>query len=140
MRHDNATSFDFSDFLLDVNTVYGVCFSVTDYAVSMRYTHGANSYSNADLQLDFGIGRGVGDFSGNLYGDRTWNGTLYYTAQTSVPEPSILTIFALGIIGLAARKYKKIIYILRFLKSTTYQVWCFFILCTWLKTLTGHPC
>ena len=110
MGEGNATSFDFSNFLLDANTVYGVYFSVTDYAnsrVEMRYTNGTNSYSNADLQLDLGIARGANDFSGGIFDSRTWNGTLYYTAQTSVPEPSILAIFALGLIGLTARKYKK---------------------------------
>lgn len=106
----NATSFDFSIFLLDANTVYGVYFSVTDYAnsdVQMRYTRGTNSYSNADLQLELGIGRGNNDFNGDIYDPRTWNGTLYYTPQINVPEPSILAIFALGLIGLTARKYKK---------------------------------
>lgn len=70
----------------------------------MMYTNGSNSFTNSELQLDLGIGRGNDDFSGGIFSPRTWNGTLHYT---EVPEPSTLAIFALGIMGLASRRFKK---------------------------------
>ncbi len=101
-----GTFFDFNDFTLNANTLYGLYFTVSDYAtsaVSMLYTDGNNSYANSDLQLDLGIGRGNDDFIGKIFTPRTWNGTLHYSS-VDVPEPSTLVIFALGIMGLVARR------------------------------------
>ena len=102
----NATLFDFADFNLNSNTTYGFYFTVTDYAVRMNYTNGNNVYSNADLQITTGIGRGENDFAGNVFNPRTWNGTLHYNT-TSIPEPASYGIFALGLIGLVLRKRNK---------------------------------
>ena len=109
MGDNNASFFDFTDFVLNANTLYGMYFTVSDYTrsgVHMRYTNGNNTYSNTDLKLELGVGKGNDDFTGNTINTRTWNGTLYYNT-TSVPEPSTLAIFALGIMGLAARRFKK---------------------------------
>jgi hypothetical protein len=109
MGNNNASFFDFTDFVLNANTSYGIYFTVTDYnssGVHMLYTNGNNSYSNTDLKLDLGVGKGDNDFTGSTINSRTWNGTLYYNT-TSVPEPSTIAIFALGIMGLAARRLKK---------------------------------
>jgi len=108
MGDNNATSFDFTDFALNANTLYGIYLTVSDYntsGVSMLYTNGSNSYLNTDIQLDLGIGKGSNDFTGSSFTPRTWNGSLYYNI-TNVPEPSTLAIFALAIVGLASRKFK----------------------------------
>lgn len=109
MGTGNASFFDFTDFILNANTLYAIYFSVSDYALSdvlMNYTEGNQSFSNSDLQLDLGIGKGNDDFTGEVFDPRSWNGTLYYNT-TSVTEPSTLAIFAFGIIGLASRRFKK---------------------------------
>lgn len=107
---DVATFFDFKDFSLTANTLYGMYFTVSDYStsgVNMRYTNGNNTYSNANLQLDLGVGTSETDFVGPVLSPRTWNGALYYSTTAEVSEPSIFVIFALGIVGLVARRLKK---------------------------------
>lgn len=107
--NDNATYFDFSDFTLNANTVYGFYFTVSDYAtsdISMRYFNGNNSYSNADLQLDLGIGLGNNDFDGSIFNSRTWSGSLYYNTAVNVSAPSTLAIFSMAILVFATRKFK----------------------------------
>jgi hypothetical protein len=108
-----ASIFDFNNFVLAANTTYGIY--VTTTTDGMRYTNGSNSYSNSDLTLSAGIGKAyvsATDFSGSSYSPRTWNGTVRYDVltsepATSVPEPSTIAIFALGIMGLASRRFMK---------------------------------
>jgi hypothetical protein len=106
----NPTVFNFADFILSANTQYGMYFSVTDYAtdgqIKMKYTTGTSSYSNSDLKLDLGIGRGNGDFTGDVFNPRSWNGTLYYNA-VDVTSPSTFLLFTAGAMLLVARRYKK---------------------------------
>jgi hypothetical protein len=105
---NTASIFDFNNFVLAANTTYGIY--VTTRTGEMNYTNGSNSYSNSDLTLSAGIGKQYNsdtNFSGITFSPRTWNGTVRYDVLTSVPEPSTLAIFALGLMGLASRRFKK---------------------------------
>ncbi|MFT4940346.1 MAG: hypothetical protein ACI88A_003398 [Paraglaciecola sp.] len=99
--------FDFIDFTLAANTTYGIYVKAVNEM--LNYSDGINTYSNSDISLTLGIGRqykSTSDFTGENFAPRTWNGTIYYDI-TSVPEPSTLAIFALGLMGLASRRFKK---------------------------------
>ncbi len=58
---------------------YALYVSVAYNGVSMRYTNGNQVYSNADITLTLGIGKGSPAFTGSTFSLRTWNGTIYYT-------------------------------------------------------------
>ena len=81
--------------LLNAGTTYSFYFNLTSYAAvqSLKYTTGAGSYSNSDLTITTGIGRGNGSFSSAIFNDRSWNGTVHYTLAGS------LTSFGTGCIG-----------------------------------------
>ena len=68
----------------------------------IRYM-GGNSYSNIVYGMDYS----QGPFSTGANGNIGWLLVKNAGPQTSVPEPSTLVIFALGIIGLASRRFKK---------------------------------
>ncbi len=44
---------------------------------NIRYTNGANVYTNADIRIDAGVGKGA-NWNGT-FNPRTWNGTVFYT-------------------------------------------------------------
>lgn len=86
------------DILLEAGNTYGFYITITDYpSASMRYTNGSNIYSNEDIKITTGIGKGDPDFSGSNFDPRTWNGTIYYSTTTTVPV-SMWTVVALFLI------------------------------------------
>lgn len=95
----NATLVDLVDFSLQAITTYGVYVRMTDQTRPMYYTNGSNTYANADLQLDLGIGCGNTNFCGNSFDSRTWNGTINYDVS-AVPIPATAWLFGTGLIGL----------------------------------------
>jgi hypothetical protein len=105
-----ASLFDFTDFTLASSTTYGI-YITSSGGSGFNYTNGGNTYVNSDLTLIAGIGKtyvSQTDFTGANFSPRTWNGTIRYdTITADVPEPSTLAIFALGIMGLASRRFKK---------------------------------
>jgi hypothetical protein len=112
---DVPTFVNIADFSLAASTGYGFYVTVTNYGSlingEMRYTNGANSYGNADLLLQTGIGLANPDFSGLIFSPRTWNGTIYYTVNSTAPvsEPASLVLFGASLLGLGAlarRKHK----------------------------------
>lgn len=104
---DNPSFVDITDFLLPASSLTGMYVTVSPAVgfgahVLMRYTNGSNTYSNADLQLDLGVGvGGLFGHNGNIFSPRTWNGTIYYDA---VPEPTSLA--AWGLLGVAGLVYR----------------------------------
>lgn len=80
---------------LNAGTMYSFYVVLTSYSSgqSLRYTNGSGSYSNSDLTIDTGIGRGDGSFSGSIFADRTWNGTVHYTLAGSISK------FGVGCLG-----------------------------------------
>jgi hypothetical protein len=63
----------------------------------MLYTDGSNTYSNSDLSISTGIGKGNPAFTGSTFLNRTWNGTLRYQPTVVVPEPSTVALLASGL-------------------------------------------
>jgi len=86
-----------SNFFLAQGT-YGIAFNSP--TLNQGYTTGANVYSNADVMLTLGASAGGGFFTGIPFSPRTWNGTIYYTVGSSVPEPSTTALFGAGVAGL----------------------------------------
>ena len=74
----NPTPLNIGNILLESGLQYGVYVTVTDYAVGMNYTEGNNVYSDGNLTITTGIGKGDPDFTGEEFEPRTWNGTIYY--------------------------------------------------------------
>lgn len=101
---DNRTFVDIPDFTLAANSVTGIYVATN---TTIRYTSGANTFSNGDLQLD--LGAGIGGLFGNVFTPRTWNGTITYDVQASATTPEPATLLGLMVFGggLLASKRKK---------------------------------
>lgn len=74
------TIVDVTDFVIPANTITGMYITVTDTGPGepqMHYVVGIHEFSNADLQLNPGVG--IGGMFGYFIEDRTWSGTINYT-------------------------------------------------------------
>lgn len=96
------TPIDVPDFFLNANTTYG--FYVTlNTGNDLKYTDGANTYTNSDLEIQTGVGKGY-PFEAS-FTPRTWNGTINYTSDASaasVPfefSPSLGLLLVGGLFG-----------------------------------------
>lgn len=102
----NPSFVDINDTWFTSNSTYGLY--ITTSSGSMGYTNGTQEGSvyvdNGALRIREGLGMAYA-FS-TSFSPRVWNGSIHYQT-TSVPEPSTLAIFALGVLGLASRKLKK---------------------------------
>ena len=105
----NATLVDLVDFSLQAITTYGVFVRMTNKSSPMYYTNGSNTYANADLQLNLGIGCGDGVFCSPSFSPRTWNGTINYdvSAPSPVPVPAAVWLFGTGLLGLIGFSKRK---------------------------------
>jgi hypothetical protein len=66
---------------------------------------GADSKLSWHMHDDFTAGYRLGDWTSNS--DGKYEKVVFRASSIDVPEPSTLAIFALGLIGLASRRYKK---------------------------------
>lgn len=100
------TFVDITDFILSANSLTGFYITFADGNPGIEYTNGSNTYSNADLKIQTGVGKG-GVF-GATFSPRTWNGTINYTIA-SVPEPaSVLGLLAVGALGAGSNLKRKL--------------------------------
>lgn len=74
---------------LDPGQVYGF-FVYVDYpTLRINYTNGpATVYSNADMSITTHCGNASPMFTGSVFQDRMWNGTIYYDTALSIPTLS----------------------------------------------------
>ncbi|MEM6261857.1 MAG: PKD domain-containing protein [Bacteroidota bacterium] len=84
-----------TSFSLSPNTTYGMIVSTSLASTGtgvIRYTDGANVYSNSDLTIE--TGDGFGDlFSTATFSPRSWNGQIFYTAIGCESNPVMATAF-----------------------------------------------
>jgi hypothetical protein len=76
------TSITVGDINLTAGTTYSFYVLLSSYGAtgqSLLYTNGTTSFSNADLTIGAGIGRGMGAFTGSVFSPRIWNGRIRYT-------------------------------------------------------------
>jgi len=103
---NNATTVTLSNsFFLNSNTLYGFSL-VAGSNIGHDYTNGNGgnqNYANTDLSLSMGSATNT-PFSSSVFSPRVWNGSIQYNV---IPEPSTIAIFALAIMGLTARRFKK---------------------------------
>ena len=60
--------------------VYGIYIFQTDGGSNIEYTNGTNVYSDANMQINTGIGRNLPIWTGAINNPRTWNGNIHYSA------------------------------------------------------------
>ncbi len=75
---------------LTAGKTYGFYITLENYHVSLmrfEYSYGSNTYTDENLQITCGIGRGGPVFTGQVTNDRTWNGTIYYSDPSAAPIP-----------------------------------------------------
>lgn len=105
----NQTTWDFSNLLLNANTTYGLYFTNTTgggIQYDSNFAFGQEMASDVNLTIYAGLGRSYA--FGNIYNGRGFAGSLSYElTETNVPEPSILSILALSLIGMSFRRLKR---------------------------------
>ena len=74
---DTPTPVPIGGLTIPAGQTYGLYVGVDAWG-ALDYTDGNNVYSNGDLTLTLGIGKGVG-ITSETFSPRTWNGTIYYT-------------------------------------------------------------
>ena len=106
----SASFVDIADTLFSSNSTYGLYITTTEIINSsaMGYTNGTleNSIYVDDGSIRIREGLGMRYAFSTSFSPRVWNGSIHYEVA-SVPEPSTLAIFAISLIGLASRKFKK---------------------------------
>ena len=96
------------------NNIFKYSANITSVALAANTTYylGIKSTNSMIWTWNFGSGGDGSSYVKSANNDTTWNaipGDMAFrlTSQTQVPEPSTLAIFALGMIGLASRRFKK---------------------------------
>lgn len=111
---DVPTQVNINDVTLAIGQTYGFYVTISNYAsvaASMNYTDGSNTYSDANLQLTAGIGKGEPDFTGSTFTPRIWNGTIHYTLGDAVPVSPWVMLSVFGLIaGVAVIRFRNRIF------------------------------
>jgi len=99
---------------IDVGAIFGIgagqtygLFVTTTGSTSLRYTNGANTYSDGTLQITTGVGKALPLFNGSTFSPRTWNGSIDYAAASTAPEPSTWMLMLGGLAALAAMRRRR---------------------------------
>ncbi len=80
---DSPTNVNIGGLTIPAGQTYGMYVTVSDYpSVSMNYTNGNNVFSDGNITLTLGVGKGNPDFAGGTFLSRSWNGTIYYCYGT----------------------------------------------------------
>ena len=83
----NPTEVNIGGLIIPAGETYALYITVSDYpSTIMQYTNGSNTFMNADLTIQTGIGKGIPDFTGEVFNPRTWNGTIYYSTGALLCE------------------------------------------------------
>lgn len=103
---DNMTFVNMADFGIAGSSVTGLYVTVNvNSPPYMYYTNGSNTYSNADLTINTGVGLGGLFGSLGVFNPRTWNGTIHYdlAPTNAVPAPAglLLGLTGLPLVGIA---------------------------------------
>ena len=86
---DVPTPLAIGGIVIPAGQTYGLY--VTDASgTGINYTNGANTFANADIQIDLGVG--VAYPFGSTFSPRSWNGTIYYEYGTAVVPPVAVTV------------------------------------------------
>ena len=105
----NQTIWDFSDLMLNANTTYGLYFTNTSgggIQYDATFTFGQEMANDDNLTIYAGNGRSYA-FNSTFTGRGLAGSLSYELAVSEVPTPSILSILAIGLMGLSFSRLKK---------------------------------
>ncbi|MEM1322237.1 MAG: hypothetical protein AAGG75_18390, partial [Bacteroidota bacterium] len=68
-----------TSFTINPGETYGIYIFQSDGGSNIDYTNGANTYTDANMQISTGLGRGTPIWTGGVFNPRTWNGNVYYS-------------------------------------------------------------
>lgn len=88
---------------LNTGDIYGLL-ATQEFGNNGKWVSASFPVSNEDISVNGFANNGLGSVAGTGY---WFHFTEITTTTTDVPEPSTLAIFALGMIGLASRRFKK---------------------------------
>ena len=96
------TAFPVGGLPLSSGQTYGLYITLMQVYSGINYTDGTTAYSNADITVYHGMGRGQfqSDFQMFTFYPRVWDGTIYYDLggpNPDVPEPFTMLLGAIGI-------------------------------------------
>jgi trimeric autotransporter adhesin len=88
------TLFNIGGLVIQPGQTVGIYFALENYtagSIVLRYTNNNITFSNGDLMLTLGNGKGFPTFTGATFAARYWNGRIHYTKQTTIGAPPIVT-------------------------------------------------
>lgn len=105
----NASHVDISDYLITANVLTGIYVktNLANGSDGITYTNGWTTYSNSDLSISEGAGVWGAFGAIETFSPRTWNGSIYYEPTASVPEPTTMALFGLGLVAMAGFARRK---------------------------------
>ncbi len=80
----NPTPLPIGGLTIQPGESFGIYINLASYNIVTNrflYTSGANTYTDANMQITTGVGKGAPAFTGATFNPRTWNGNIFYTVQ-----------------------------------------------------------